>query len=423
MVNQDRVEAAYILAKEAYAELGVDTDKALSTTLNTPLSMHCWQADDVGGFEVTGGTLDGGGIQVTGNNPGKARNVDELRADLEQTFALIPGKQRLNLHAIYGEFGGKVVDRDAIEPEHFKGWVDWAKAQGVKLDFNASCFSHPKSDDGFTLSSLDAGIRDFWIEHAKRARTIGAYLGREVGSPCVHNLWIPDGYKDTPFDRWAPRKHLKESLDTIFADTHAANELKDAVECKLFGIGSESFVTGSHEFYMGYAIQNGKMVCLDTGHFHPTETIADKISSVLLFSDEVLLHLSRGVRWDSDHVATMTDDQRSIFAEIVAGDALGRVNLALDFFDASINRTIAYVTGMRGVQKSLLCALLMPAEKIRAAEAAGDLGTRLALLEECKTQPFGAVWDMLCMKAEVPVAGDWIQTANDYQAKVTADRA
>lgn len=359
----NNTESAYNIAKEQYAAFGSDTEKAIETVLATQISMHCWQADDLSGNEVTEGSLSGGGIQVTGNYPGKARNLEEMRTDLENAYSLIPGKQRLSLHAIYGEFEGVKVDRNEIEFKHFKGWSDWANDKEIKLDFNASLFSHPKADDGFTLSSKDGGIRNFWIEHAKRARQISAEFGKAQNSPCVHNLWIPDGYKDTPVDTLGHRKILLDSLNEIFAENFdTKTEMKDAVECKLFGIGSESYVVGSHEFYLGYAIKNNKMACLDTGHFHPTETIADKLSSVLLFTDEVLLHLSRGVRWDSDHVTTLSDDLVAILREAVLGDLLNKINFALDFFDGSINRTIAYVVGMRSVQKALLRALLLPKE-------------------------------------------------------------
>ncbi|MHC4873774.1 MAG: L-rhamnose isomerase [Planctomycetota bacterium] len=420
----NNTETAYNIAKEEYAAFGSDTEKAIETVLATQVSMHCWQADDLGGYEVTGGTLDGGGIQVTGNYPGKARNLAEMRTDLEKAFSLIPGKQRLSLHAIYGEFEGKVVDRNEIEFKHFKGWSDWANDKEIKLDFNASLFSHPKAEDGFTLSSKDKGVRDFWIEHAKRARQISAEFGKAQNSPCVHNLWIPDGYKDTPVDTLGHRKILVNSLDEIFTEKFdTKTEMKDAVECKLFGIGSESYVVGSHEFYLGYAVKNNKMACLDTGHFHPTETIADKISSVLLFTDEVLLHLSRGVRWDSDHATTLSDDLVAILREAVLGDLLSKINFALDFFDGSINRTIAYVVGMRSVQKALLRALLLPKEKLIKAEESGNFGVRLALLEEEKVMPFGAIWNKLCEKAGVPVGPAWIDEADNYQKKIAAERS
>lgn len=418
----ENITAAYNIAKERYAEFGSDTEKAIEKVLSTPISLHCWQADDVGGFEATGGTLDGGGIQVTGNYPGKARTIDEMRSDLEKVYSLIPGKHRLNLHAIYGEFGGKKTDRNEIDFSHFKGWADWADPKGLKIDFNGTFFSHPKANDGFTLSSRDNEIRKFWIEHAKRSRKISAEFGKALSSPCVHNLWVPDGSKDTTTDSLGYRKILMDSLDEIYADKYDASEMKDAVECKLFGIGSEAFVVGSHEFYIGYAIKNNKMPCLDTGHFHPTETISDKISSLMLYCEEFLLHLSRGVRWDSDHVTTLTDDLNATMREVVLCDALSKVNIALDFFDASINRTIAYVVGMRSVQKALLKALLLPAEKLKNAERSGNGGVKLALLEEEKSMPFGAVWDMLCDRENIPAGEKWITEAENYQQKIASER-
>ena len=422
MNQSSLITKSYDMAKQKYAEFDVDTELAMKKLNQLSISLHCWQADDVGGFETPDATLSGGGIQVTGNYPGKASNADELRTDLEKVYSLLPGKHRLNLHAIYGDFGGKRVDRDEITTDHFKGWVDWAKQQNIKLDFNASCFSHPKANDGFTLSSKDKSVREFWIEHVKRCREISAFMGRELGSPCIHNLWIPDGTKDSPVDRWTHRAILKDSLDEIFSIEYDPKEMKDAVESKLFGIGSESYVVGSHEFYMGYAILRGKMICLDLGHFHPTESIADKISSILLFSNELLFHVSRGVRWDSDHVAILNDEIKSVAEEIVRAGVLDRVNIALDFFDASMNRVGAYVIGARATLKSFIIALLEPTEKLRKFEEAGNYFARLALLEELKTMPFGAIWDYFCLKNGIHVGEDWIEEVHRYEREVLSKR-
>jgi len=417
------VERAYQLARDRYAEVGVDTEAALSALAGVPLSLHCWQGDDVSGFERPDASLTGGGIQVTGNHPGRARTPDELRADMDKAFSLIPGPHRANLHAIYGEFGGNRVDRDAIEERHYQGWVDWAKANDLKLDFNATCFSHPLADSGFTLSDYDRGVREFWIEHVKRARAISAWMGRQLASPCLHNLWVPDGSKDTPVDRWGRRRLLRRSLDDIYAVTYDRSDLKDAVEGKVFGLGSEAFVVGSHEFYLGYAIATGKMICLDTGHFHPTESVADKLSAVLQYCDEVLLHVSRGVRWDSDHVVILDDPTMALMAEVVRAGALDRVHLALDFFDGSLNRVGAWVVGARATRQALLLALLEPLQKLREAEAAGDNFTRLALLEGMKAMPFGAVWDAYCLRRGVPPAMQWVRDVSDYGAKTAAQRS
>jgi L-rhamnose isomerase len=422
MNQSSLITKAYDMAKQRYAEWDVDTEFALKRLNQLSISLHCWQADDVGGFETPEATLSGGGIQVTGNYPGKARNADELRMDLEKVYSLLPGKHRLNLHAIYGDFGGKRIDRDEITTDHFKGWVDWAKHQNIKLDFNASCFSHPKANDGFTLCSKNKSIRNFWIEHVKRCREISAFMGRELGSPCIHNLWIPDGTKDSPVDRWAYRALLKDSLDEIFSIEYDPKEMKDAVESKLFGIGSESYVVGSHEFYMGYAISRGKMICLDLGHFHPSESIADKISAILQFSNELLFHVSRGVRWDSDHVAILNDEIKNVAEEIVRAGVLDRVNIALDFFDASLNRVGAYVIGTRATLKSFLIALLEPTEKLIEFEEAGNYFARLALLEELKTMPFGAVWDYFCMKNDVAIGEAWMQEVHRHEREVLKKR-
>jgi L-rhamnose isomerase len=359
---------------------------------------------------------------ATGSYPGKARTVDELRMDLEKALSLIPGKHRLNLHAIYAETDEERVERNKLEGKYFSGWIDWAKAMGMGLDFNGTFFSHPKADGGFTLGSQGEGIRRFWIEHGIACRKIGEYMGRQLQSPCVTNVWIPDGYKETPADRKGPRERLRKSLDEIFAEKIDRRYLLDSVESKLFGIGSESYVVGSHEFYMGYAIANNILLCLDTGHFHPTEVVSDKISSVLTFLDEILLHVSRGVRWDSDHVVILSDELAAIAKEIVRGDYLDRVHIGLDFFDASINRVAAWVIGTRCMLKALLIALLEPTDKLRQMEAAGDLTSRLAMLEELKTLPFGSVWDYYCLKADVPIGPAWLQAVKDYEAKVLSQR-
>lgn len=419
--REDSIHQAYGIARERYAELGVDTDQAMDRLAGIPVSLHCWQGDDVGGFEQVE-SASGGGIQATGNYPGKARNADELRQDVEKVLGLLPGKHRFNLHAMYAETGGKAVARNAIQPEHFSRWIDWAKELGLGMDFNPSCFAHPMADTGFTLSSGDAGIRQFWIEHCIACRRIGAAMGQALGTPTVTNVWIPDGYKDVPVDRLAPRQRLRESLDKVFAEKLDPAHHLDAVEAKLFGIGSESYVVGSHEFYLGYAIANQVLLCLDAGHFHPTETIADKLSSVLMYVDEVLLHVSRGVRWDSDHVVLMNDDTRAIAEEIVRPGFEKRVHIGLDFFDASINRIAAWTIGTRSTIKSLLVALLEPTAALRELEAAGDYTARLALLEELRTLPFGAVWDYYCLSKGVPVGNAWIADVKRYEAEVLSRR-
>jgi L-rhamnose isomerase len=421
MSNSRRIEKAYDAAQERYAELGVDTDRAMKRLSRIAISLHCWQGDDVGGFERCEG-VSSGGILATGAYPGKARTPDELRADIEKAMGLIPGKHRVNIHAMYAETGGKKVERNELAPEHFAGWIDWAKANGLGMDFNGTFFAHPKAESGFTLSSADEGIRRFWVEHGIVYRRIGAYIGKKLGTPCVTNLWIPDGFKDIPVDRKGPRERLKESLDQIFAKKINRKHLLDSVESKLFGIGSESYVVGSHEFYMGYAIENKLLLCLDTGHFHPTEVVSDKISSVLTFLDQILLHVSRGVRWDSDHVVILSDELQAIAEEIVRGDYLERVHIGLDFFDASINRVAAWVTGTRCMLKALLLALLEPTDKLRRMENAGDYTSRLAMLEELKTLPFGAVWDYYCQKQDVPAGLDWLKEVRDYEARVTSLR-
>jgi L-rhamnose isomerase len=419
-ISPKHVDAAWKLARERYAALGVDVEKAIKRLKSIPISLHCWQGDDVGGFEQQGDAI-GGGLAVTGNYPGRARTPDELRADLDQALALIPGSHRLNLHAFYGEFGGKKVDRDGIEPAHFKGWIAWAKEQGVGLDFNPTCFAHPKAADGFTLASADKSIRKFWIEHCRRSREIGAAMGKALGSPCVTNVWVPDGFKDTPADRMGARTRLADSLDAVFEKSLPAKHLLDAVEPKLFGIGAEACTVGSAEFYLGYAITRKKLLCLDAGHFHPTETISDKISSVLLYLPEILLHVSRGVRWDSDHVVTFSDDLQAIAREIVACGDPSRVHVGLDYFDASINRIAAWTIGTRNMLKALLLALLEP-PGIGAAEEAGDTTTRLALQEEAKGLPFGAVWDYHCEIEGVPVGEAWLADIRRYEDQVTGKR-
>ena len=423
MQDKKTIEKAYQHAKEQYSSLGVNTDEALAKLDKIKISLHCWQTDDVGGFETADAELTGGGIQVTGNYPGKARSVDELRKDLEHAYALIPGHHRLNLHAIYGEFGGKLVDRDQITPEHFRGWIDWVKQHKLKLDFNPTYFSHPKADSGFTLSHPDRAIREFWVEHSKRCREIGAAMGKAQGEACINNIWIPDGSKDIPVDRWSPRELLRQSLDKIFEISFPVSEIRDAVECKLFGLGSEAYVVGSHEFYMVYALSRKKMVCLDMGHFHPTESVADKVSSLLLFFDEILLHVSRGVRWDSDHVVIMNEDVKNLMEEVVRSKALNRVHIATDYFDASMNRIGAWVLGARSTQKALLAALLEPQVKLREAEAAGDYFARLALLEEARLLPLGAAWDYFCLSNGVPSGEEWIADIHQYERETLSKRA
>jgi L-rhamnose isomerase len=422
MNNKELIEKAYELAKMQYAALGVDTDAAIEKMNEVVISLHCWQTDDVGGFEKPDAELGGGGIQVTGNYPGKAKTIKQMRDDLDKVMALLPGKQRLNLHAIYGEFGGKLVDRDQITVEHFQGWIDWAKTRGMGLDFNATCFSHPKADDGFTLSSKNETNRKFWVEHVKRCRAISAEMGKQLGTTCVHNTWIPDGSKDIPVDRNGHRTLLKKSLDEAMAVSYPKEHMKDAVESKLFGIGAESMTVGSHDFYLSYAVKNNKLICLDNGHFHPTEQIGDKISACLQFVDEVLLHVTRPVRWDSDHVVTLNDEIQLIASEIVRNNFLSRVKIGLDFFDASINRIGAYVVGTRAAQQAFLIAMLEPTATIKSYEEAGKNFERLAMLENLKTRPFGAVWDYYCLKNNVPVGADYIEEIQKYEKEVLLKR-
>lgn len=421
MNKEELVVNAFEIAKQQYEAIGVNVNSVLQKLKNINLSIHCWQTDDVGGFEHSSGSL-GGGLAVTGNYPGKASNIHEMRADLEKVYSLLPGKHRLSLHASYGEFGGKEVDRDEVDFSHFKGWSDWGKHNKIDLDFNSTLFSHPRANDGFTLSSKNESDRKFWVEHVKRCREISASFGAEQGNPCIHNIWIPDGMKDTPIDRFGYRKLLKQSLDEALTKKYPKTQMKDAVESKLFGIGSESFVVGSHEFYLGYAISREILLCIDAGHFHPTEVVGDKLSSVFQYVDELLLHLTRGVRWDSDHVITMNDETVLIAQELNRMDAFGKVNIGLDFFDASINRIGAYVSGTRSALKSILFALLEPTEKLRTYEENGQWFERLAMLEEAKTKPFGAVWDYYCMENKVPVAEDYISEVADYEDKVLSKR-
>jgi L-rhamnose isomerase len=416
-----QVQEAYTPARERYAALGVDTDQALAALGRVSLSIHCWQGDDVAGFESPDTAL-GGGLAATGNYPGKARSADELRRDLDRAYSLIPGTHRLNLHAIYAETGGKKVERDALQPEHFAGWVDWAKAKGHGLDFNPTLFSHPLADSGFTLASADPAIRRFWIAHCIACRRIGAYFGRELGTPAATNIWIPDGLKDTPVDRAAPRRRLQESLDAILAEQIDPRYNLDAVESKLFGLGSESYVVGSHEFYLGYAIRQQILLTLDSGHFHPTESIADKLSAVLLYVPGVVLHISRGVRWDSDHVVTLTDEAQAMLREVVTGGYLDRVHIGLDYFDASINRIAAWTIGARNVLRAALLALLEPTARLRQMEEAGDYTARLAWLEELKGLPWAAVWDYYCLQHDVPAGLGFLDEVRTYETQELSKR-
>ena len=421
-IDGGNIARAYEIAKEEYAEHGVDADAAIRRLETIPVSIHCWQGDDVGGFETPGAELSGGGIQATGNYPGKARTIDELRGDLEKALSLIPGRHRLNLHACYLDNGGVFVDRNEIEPGHFQSWIDWAKANRLGLDFNPTYFSHKKAADGFTLSHEDTGIRAFWIEHGIACRRIGAEMGRQLGSPTVTNFWIPDGYKDIPVDRSSPRERLADSLDKIFAEKIDPGLHLDAVESKLFGIGAESYTVGSHEFYLGYAVSRQKLLCLDSGHFHPTEAISEKISSVLMFCPQLLLHVSRPVRWDSDHVVILDDELQSIAKELIRGGWVDRVHIGLDFFDASINRVAAWVIGTRNMLKALLIALLEPFESLRQLESSMDFTRRLALLEELKSLPWSAVWNYYCAQKGAPVGVHWIDEVKQYERTVLSKR-
>jgi len=421
-MNEQQVNKAFEYAKERYAALNIDVDKALTELDKLPISLHCWQADDVTGFEKADGALTGG-IQATGNYPGKARTIEELRADIDQAMELIPGNHRVNIHAFYGDFGGQSVDRNQIELKHFQSWIDWAKEKGYKLDFNATCFSHPKSADGLTLSHPDPEIRNFWIEHVIRCRKIAEEMGRQLGSKCMHNIWIPDGSKDVTVKRLEYRANLKDSLDKIFEYKTNDEYMLDCIESKVFGIGVESYTVGSHEFYMGYGVKNNIVVTLDSGHFHPTEIISDKISSLLLFLPEIMLHVTRGVRWDSDHVVILNEELVAIAQEIVRADAIEKVHVGLDYFDASINRIGAYVSGVRATQKALLQALLEPIAQLREFESKGQYFERMALLEEAKSMPWGAVYDYYCLKKGVAAGEAYIAEIQQYETAVTSKRA
>ena len=419
-MKRELIEKAYEIAKERYAAVGVDTESAIDALQKISLSLHCWQADDVRGFENPDGDLTGG-IQATGNYPGRARTIDELRDDIKMAASLIPGSHRLNLHASYADFRATgPVDRDELTPEHFESWKQWAAENGMKLDFNSTSFSHPKSGM-LTLANPDEGVRKFWIEHTKRCRAIAEEMGRRQGDPSILNIWIHDGSKDQTVNRLKYRQLLKESLDEIFATEYA--NMKDCIEAKLFGIGAEYYTVGSYDFYLGYGAKNGKIVTLDTGHFHLTESIADKISSLLLFTPEIMLHVSRPIRWDSDHVTIMNDDTLDLAKEIVRCGALDRVHIGLDYFDASINRIGAYVIGSRATQKCLMQALLEPLAKLREYEAGERFFERLALLEEAKNLPWNAVWDMFCLRNDVPVGEDFIADIQRYEAETTSKRA
>jgi len=407
-------------AKGVYGDWGVDVEGAIARALRVPISIHCWQADDVGGFEVHEGAMDSGGIMATGNYPGKARNADELRADVNEVLALVPGAHRLNLRAIYAETGGTSVSRDALTIDHFQNWLGWAKEKGIGLDFNPTYFAHPMAATGYTLSSADEEVRKFWIRHGIACRRIAGAMATAQGGECVNNHWIPDGAKDNPADRWSPRARLVEAYDEIFAEDVAG--CTDAVESKLFGLGSEDYVVGSFEFYASYSLARKKLFCLDMGHFHPTESVADKLSSLLQFHDRLLLHTSRPMRWDSDHVVLFDDPLRAVFLELARGQALDRAVVALDFFDASINRIAAYVIGIRATRKAILYALLDPSARLKALEAEGKYAQKLALMEEAKTLPFGEVWDELCRRANVPVGPAWIDQVEAYEAKTLASR-
>lgn len=409
------------LAKKEYEQWGINVEAAFAQLKNIPISVHCWQGDDVAGFEINKSELSGG-IDVTGNYPGKATSPEELRQDLEKALSLIPGKHRINLHAIYAETDGEAVERDQLEPKHFEKWVEWAKKHNLGLDFNPTLFSHEKAADGLTLSHPDPNIRQYWIDHCIASRKIGEYFGRELGTPCLTNIWIPDGYKDTPSDRLTPRKRLKESLDQIFSVTIDETYNLDAVESKLFGIGSESFVVGSHEFYLSYALKNNKLCLLDTGHYHPTEMVSNKLSAMLLFNEKLALHVSRPVRWDSDHVVTLDDELKEIALEIVRNGATEKVMIGLDFFDASINRVAAWTIGTRNMIKALLFAMLMPNDHLRKLQESGNYTRRLALLEEFKTYPFGAIWNEYCEQMNVPVKEQWLNDVEQYEKEVLLNR-
>ena len=417
-MKENTIHQSYEIAKERYAALGVDTEKVLGQLQNFHLSMHCWQADDVKGFEVQAGALSGG-IQSTGNYPGAARNIDELRSDILKAKSLIPGNHRLNLHEIYGDFQGKVVDRDEVTVDYFKSWIDWGKENDTPLDFNSTSFSHPKSGN-LSLANPDKGIRDFWIEHTKRCRDIADAMGKAQGDPCIMNVWVHDGCKDVSVNHMLYRRLLKESLDEIFAEKK--DHMKDCIEGKVFGIGLESFTVGSHDFYTAYAAKNNKILTIDTGHYHPSEVPGDKVSAVLQFVPELMLHVSRPIRWDSDHVTIMDDMTQDLFSEIVRADALDRVHYGLDYFDGSINRIGAYVIGSRAAQKCMTKALLEPKEMISKYEIAGRTFETLALIEEGKALPWNAVYDEFCVRNNVPVGNDFIPEILQYEKDVTSKR-
>lgn len=415
-------EFQYNFAKEQFAAVGVDTEAALRQLDQIPVSMHCWQGDDVAGFEAPEKAGAGSGCLATGDYPGKATTPEQLMTDIEQAASLIPGPLRLNLHASYATDGDPLPERDALTIDNFRSWIDWAKTHGFGIDFNPTSFSHPKAADGFTLSHRDAGIRRFWIDHCVACRKIGAAIGEELGNPVVNNIWIPDGYKDSPADRFGPRERLLASLDAIFEPEIPKRWNIDAVESKLFGIGVESYTVGSSEFYLGYAATRGIALCLDAGHFHPTESVADKISAALLYVPRLLLHVSRGVRWDSDHVVTLDDPTQAILEECVAGGRMDRIHVGLDFFDASINRIAAWVIGTRNAKRALLRGLLQPREALRAAESGGDYTARLAMMEDAKSLPWGIVWSEYCARRERPADGQWLAGVKRYEANVLAKR-
>ncbi|HHT34572.1 MAG TPA: L-rhamnose isomerase [Bacteroidales bacterium] len=420
-MKEEQLQKAYEDAKAQYAALGVDIDQAIEKLDQLSISIHCWQADDVSGFENPEGELTGG-IQTTGNFPGKARTIEELRSDLEKVISLVPGHHRISLHATYGDFGGEFVDRDKVEPRHFQSWIDWAKEKNVMLDFNSTFFSHDKTNSGYTLSDFDPEIRRFWKDHLRQCRKIAAEIGRQQGDPCIHNIWIPDGEKDKTVSRYEHRRLLQESLDEVLSEKISTNYLKDCVECKLFGIGSESYVVGSHEFYMGYAVKNNMLLTLDAGHFHPTEVISDKLSSMLLFVPEITLHVSRPERWDSDHVVILTDELLAISQEIVRSGHMDRIHMGLDYFDASINRIGAYVVGIRSAQKAMLQALLEPTAKLREYEKQDKNFERMAYLEELKGMPWNALYNYYCNKQAIPVGDAFIKEIQAYESEITSKR-
>lgn len=423
MPSAGQISAAYRCARTAYSDLGCDTEGAIAKALAVPVSLHCWQADDVRGLEAPRAGLDSGGLMATGSQPGRARDGDEMRADFDEVLKLLPGAHRLNLHAMYAETGGAAVDRDELEPAHFARWLAWAKSRRIALDFNPTYFAHPLAASGFTLSHRDPAVRRFWIDHGKASRRVAESFAKAFRSPCVNNHWIPDGTKDAPADRWAPRARLVESLDAIFADNSVnPQRCLDAVEGKLFGLGSEEYVVGSHEFYSSYAQSRHLVLCLDLGHYHPTESVADKVSALMQFHPRLLLHTSRPVRWDSDHVVVLDEAVRNLFLEIARGDVWERVFIALDFFDASIDRIAAYVIGARATRQAILAGLLDPSAKLREAETAGRGHERLALMEHARALPWGAVWDELCRRADVPAGADWLPEVARYEREVLARR-